>query len=187
MVEITFMPRSHFEKSKAKQLVRGDYIPFVMYAAGKENVLGVVKKVDVQALLRNIRTGFLPTTKIVLKDDSGNRHEVLVKDIQYKPTTYDVIHLDFLELVPKNKVCVKVPVDLLNQVDCIGIKMGGFLRQVMRHVPVRCLPEHIPSHFEMDLLSLDVGQVRKVEDLRIPSTVLPLVDGKDIVVTIAKR
>lgn len=187
MVEMTFMPRTALKESKAKQLVRGDYIPFVMYASGTENTVGMVKKVDVQSLLRNVRPGFLPTTKIVLKDDSGKTFEVLVKEIQYKPTTYDVIHLDFLQLLPNKKVKVKVPVDLLNQVDCIGVKMGGFLRQVMRHVRVSCLPKDIPSHFEVDLLNLDVGQVRKVQDLQMSKDVTPLAHANDIVVNISKR
>lgn len=187
MVEMMFMPRSALQQSKARQLVRGEYIPFVMYAEGKENILGVVKKVDIQALLRTIRPGHLPTTKITLRNDAGETYEVLVKDIQYKSTTYDVIHLDFLRLLPDHPVRVKVPVELLNQVDCVGIKMGGFLRQVMRHVKVKCLPRHIPDHFEIDLLSLDIGHVRKVQDLGMPKNVVPLAPGSETVVAISKR
>lgn len=186
MVELTILPRPQHAK-RAKQLLRGNTIPFVMYAKGKENVHGVVKKDEVAALLRNVQQGFLPTTKITLKDESGKTTPVLVKDIQYHPTTYEVIHIDFLELVSDRKVNVKVPIEALNQVDCVGIKMGGYLRQVMRHLPVRCLPEHIPSHFEVDMLTMDIGHVRKVQDLGVPKNVMPLAKAKDIVLTIAKK
>lgn len=186
MVELTILPRPAQAKS-AKQLAHDELIPFVMYAKGIENRHGVVKKDEIKSLLRNTRAGFLPTTMITLKDEFGKKTSVLVKDIQYHPTTYEVIHLDFLELTPDHRVNVKVPVEVLNQVDCVGIKMGGFLRQVMRHVPVRCMPNTIPSHFEVDLMSLDIGHTRRVKDLAMPKGVVPLAKGNDIVVTIAKR
>lgn len=186
MVELSILPRPT-QEGRARQILRGEYIPYVMYAHGKENVVGVVKKEEISELLRTIRPGFLSTTKLILKDSAGKKTVVIVKEIQYKPTTYDVMHIDFLELVPGRKVNVKVPVEFLNQVDCVGVKMGGFLRQVMRHVPVRALPEQIPSHFELDMTNLDVGHVRKVKDLRVPAGVQPLVNEKEIVVSIVKR
>ena len=186
MVELTILPRPEKARS-AKQLAHDELIPFVMYAKGKENHLGVVKKVEIAALLRNIRSGFLPTTRITLKDEAGKTSEVLVKDIQYHPTTYAVIHLDFLELSPSQRVNINVPVEVLNQVDCVGIKMGGFMRRVMRHIPVRCLPKDIPSHFDVDALSMDIGHVRRVKDLVMPKGVTSLAKENDIVVTVAKR
>ena len=186
MVELTILPRPEKAKS-SKALARDGLIPFVMYAKGKENRLGVVQAEEIAALLRNIRSGFLPTTRITLKDESGKKIDVIVKDIQYHPTSYAVIHIDFLELLPNQQVKLNVPVELLNQVDCVGVKMGGFMRRVLRHLPIKCMPKDIPSHLEIDTVTMDVGHVRRVRDLVIPKGVTALVRENDVVVTVAKR
>ncbi len=100
---------------------------------------------------------------------------------------YSVIHLDFEELHSDVPVTVKVPIEMTGVVDCIGVKLGGILRQVIRHVKVRCLPKDIPSCFYLDVKSLDLRQSRRLNDLEIPETLRPLVDLNEVAVLIAKR
>jgi large subunit ribosomal protein L25 len=110
-----------------------------------------------------------------------------LKDITNNPVSYQVIHLDFEELHKDVKVNVKVPIEMTGVVDCIGVKLGGTLRQVIRHVKVRCLPQDIPACFYLDVKNLDLRQSRRLEQLEIPPTVKPIANMKEVAVLIAKR
>ncbi len=185
--EIQIIKRPAQSKGEIKRLRREGRIPVVIYSRENTPETASLSSTDFEEVLREIQPGFLPTTIFVLKDQNGKKHRAIVKDIQYEVTSYVVIHLDFQELVESEKVDIKVPVECINQVDCVGVKAGGFVRSLMRHVKVRCLPKDIPSHFQVDVKEMELGQFKRISDLAIPTAIRPLSRESDIVVTIVKR
>ena len=95
--------------------------------------------------------------------------------------------MDFVELSDASAVSVKVPVECVGVGECSGIKLGGFLRQVIRYVKVECLPKAIPAKFEVDVKDLGMRQSRRVSDIVMPQGVRPLAKLDEVVVVIAKR
>lgn len=186
-LEIQISERSTKSKSEAKQLRRNNQIPLCIYSNGKEADTASCGLVEFQAILRELNPGFLPTTIFSLKGSKGKARRAIIKDIQYKPTTYEVLHLDFLELHDNVPVDVKVPIECVNSMDCQGVKLGGFLRSLIRHLKVRCLPRNIPSHFQIDVKELGLNQNRRVSDLSIPKDVRPLVKPNEIIVSVLKK
>jgi len=187
MITLNTIQREGKVKSEINALRRTGHIPYVLYSKGAVAEIGSIVSQEMEAAMRSLRPGFLPTTIFSLKDASGRERKVIVKEIQYKPTTYQIIHLDFFELIDSNIVQIKVPVEFLNAVDCVGVKLGGFLRHSMRHVKVSCFPKDIPTHFEIDVKDLDLNQHRKVKDLQIPQGVTCLAKPEDIVVAVVKK
>lgn len=179
--------RSAGNKSEVKKLRREGLIPAVLYAKEKSGETIAVKANEFGAFLRHVKPGHLPTSIFILVDDKGKERRVVVKEIQYQITTYAVTHLDFEELLPEHKINVKVPIECIGQADCSGIKLGGVLRQVIRHVRVRCLPKDLPSYFELDVSQLGPRESKRLHDLTIPNTVRPLADLKEVVAVIVKR
>lgn len=186
MPQLTVIARTMASATEARRLRREGYIPFVLYSKGKESEIGAVSKAEFDGVLRNLQQGFLPTTVFDLVVN-GKVRKAIVKDIQYKATTYDVIHLDFLELFDDQKICAKVPVEYLNTVDCVGVKAGGFFRVLLRHVNVSCLPVHLPSHFQVDVKDLGIKQLKRVSDIQFPANVQNMHKTDDILVTVVKR
>ena len=185
--EIQIKERTSKTKGTTKQLRREQHIPVCIYSKGTAADMASLALVDFETILRGLQPGFLPTTIFALKDAKGKKRTAIIKDIQYKPTTYEVLHLDFQELHADTEVDVKVPIECLNQMDCQGVKLGGFLRSLIRHLKVRCLPRHIPSHFEIDVKELGLNQYRRVSDLSIPKDVKPLEKPHEIVVSVLKK
>jgi large subunit ribosomal protein L25 len=187
-VEIQITKRSTHSKGETKRLRREGKVPCVIYAQGKTPEHMSLSANDFAEVLRTMEAGFLPTTIFTLANEQGKKVRAIVKDIQYNVTNYEVIHLDFQELVANQPVVVKVPVECINQIDCAGVKAGGFLRFVMRHVKVQCnTPNVIPSFFQIDVKELGLNQFKRVSDLAIPKGVQPLGREDDIVVTVVKR
>ncbi len=186
-MKLTTSERSIEKKREPKRVRREGKIPAILYSGGKEGQNIAVDEAEFRAALRRVLPGRLSTTVFTLTDAKGRERKAIVKDIQYKSTTYDVLHLDFAELVDGVKINVKVPIECIGVADCIGVKLGGFLRQVIRHVEVRCLPKDLPAVFEIDVKELGNRQYKKLSDLTIPQTVKPLADMNEVVVVIAKR
>lgn len=175
------------EKKSEINLIRhrGD-IPAVLYEKGKEGTNIVVNGAEWGAAMRSLKQGHLPTTQFELEID-GKAVKAIVKDIQYEPTTYKVLHLDFYKLEAKNPVTVKVPLEFSGVADCAGIKLGGFLRPIMRHIKVRCLPKDLPKNFTLDMSDVSLQQSRRVKNVTMPSGIKPLASPEDVVVVVAKR
>lgn len=185
-MKLTVSKRTGKTKGDLTKLRHQGDIPASVYSKGKPCERVTVKGAEFEAVLRQLPKGYLPTTTFELEIE-GKTIPAVVKDIQYHPTTYRVLHLDFLILEPKVTVDVKVPIHCIGEADCVGVKLGGFVRPVKRHVQVRCLPEDIPTDFKIDIKSLEIGQAKRVSDIEASEAVRLLAKPKEILVVIAKR
>jgi len=174
------------QRRETARIRREKDIPAVIYSPGKEAEIITVKGDEFRAILRKMKQGLLPTTVFSLQLDKKER-KAIVKEIQYDVTTYDVIHLDFQELFDNVPVNVNVPIQCVGVADCVGVKLGGFLRQVIRFVKVNCLPKDIPQEFSIDVKDLGIHQSRRLKDLSLPKGVKPLASLNEVVVAISKR
>lgn len=186
-MKLNYLKRESGSKSRSNRLRKEGSIPCVIYAKGKASDSITVANSDFLALLRQVKPGHLSTQIFTLVDQNAAEKRAILKEIQYEPTTYNVSHLDFEELVPGHKVNIKVPIEWLGAAECVGVKLGGVLRAVIRSLRVSCLPEHIPSVFELDVKDLGPRESKRLKDLKIPNTVRPLVNLNEVVVVVAKR
>jgi large subunit ribosomal protein L25 len=173
-------------KSEIKLIRHRGNIPAVVYSKGKENELVSINGVEFGSLLRKVPQGQLPTTVIQLQGE-GLSYKVIVKEIQYEPTTYNVLHLDFLEVREETPVSVNIPIRCVGAMESPGIKLGGFLRQVIRYLKVSCLPKYMPKEFVVDVQDLGIKQSKRIKDMKMPEGVSPLAPLNEVVVVIAKR
>jgi len=185
-VEIEVFERKSQNKGDIKRLRRENKVPVVIYSQGKEGENGTITKESFDAVLRDLEQGFLPSTIFVLKTKSGKKRKAIIKDIQYDVTSYNVLHIDFLELVDGQEVSLNIPLQCLGEADCVGVKGGGYLRPMMRHVKVKCLPKYIPESFQIDIRDLDIRQNKRVSDIKFPEHVTSLVRPEEVVATIVK-
>ncbi len=179
--------RSNEKKNEAKRLRRAGKIPVVVYNRGKEADAVSIDAGEFGALLRKIPKGRLPTTVFFLVGEDGKERKAIVKDIQYHVTTYDILHLDFATLSDDVAVSLKVPIECSGVVDCVGVKQGGVLRTVMRHVRVKCLPKDIPESFTVNVTDLEMMNSKRLKHISIPQTIRLLADQNDVAVIVAKR
>lgn len=185
-MKLTITRRSAGKKAENKQIRREGNIPAVLYSKGEKGHEIVVDGIAFKKILNTTPTGTL-SSKIFHLDLDGKVVKALVKDIQYNITTYAVIHLDFEQLHDDHPVSVKIPVRCINVNDCAGVKLGGAVRLVVRHVPVVCLPKDIPADFEIDVRDLALGQMTKLSALKIPEGVRPTISLKEVAVVIARK
>ncbi|MEN9654959.1 MAG: ribosomal protein [Chlamydiota bacterium] len=186
MKELTVTPRESNKKSDAKKLRREGQIPAVLYGMGNGNQNVAVQADVFRAILRGIRPGMLPTTIFTLIVN-GKPVQALVKDVQYQHATYEILHIDFLTVGDGAKVAVRIPVRVAGAAECVGIKLGGFLRQVIRFIDVECKLADIPEELTVDVKELNIAQSKRLSDVNFPSGVKPLAKLSEVAVVIGKK
>jgi len=186
-MKLKVFKREQVKKSESNRIRREGNIPAVVYVRGKPTEAVVIDGTEFSSFLRTVQQGRLSTTVFSLKEEGGKERRTILKEIQYHPTTYQVQHLDFEELFDDVPVTLNVPIECTGVVDCVGVKLGGVLRQVIRKLRVRCLPKDIPTFFTVDVRSMGQNDKKRLADLEIPQTVKPVANLNEVAIVIAKR
>ena len=170
----------------AKKVRREGQIPAILYSRGAVGEQILVDANDWKKLINLVPKGTL-SSKIFELDLHGKKRKAIVKDVHYHVTTYAVLHLDFEELHEDVEVQLRIPVQLMNTVDCAGVKLGGVIRQVVAQLKVRALPRFIPDCFKIDVKEMQLGQSKRLSEIEIPPGVKPVDDMNNVAVVIARR
>jgi large subunit ribosomal protein L25 len=186
-MKLKVMPRTAQKKSEVNKLRREGFIPAIIYHKDKAGETIYVQNDEFSAYLRAVQPGRLSTTVFTLVDSQEKSRRVIIKDIQYNVVNYNVIHLDFEELIDGLTIKVKVPIECVGAAESPGVKLGGALRQVIRSLRVRCQPKDIPAFFSLDVKALNLRQSKRLSDLDIPNEIRPLANLKEVAAVIVKR
>ena len=181
-MKLTVSKRLKEKKSELTEIRNRGDIPAVLYSANGEHENIVVAGVDFDKAMRSIKQGHLPTTVF----DLGTC-KVIVKEIQYHPTTYQILHVDLQKIHPGVSFEVNIPIVCVGEADCAGVKLGGFLRKVKRVIKVACTPETMPACFYLDVRDLSMGQSKRAKDIQMGQGVKTLFPLEEVIVVVAKR
>ncbi len=185
-MKLSVEKRSDLKKSITKKLRKTGFIPAVVYGKGKEVENIIVDHSEFRKGLNKLVPGALPVTVFTI-EEAGSSFKAVLKDIQYHVTTYDILHLDFERLSDEAIVRVRVPIRCTGEDVSPGVKQGGVLRTVIRHLRVECLPKDIPSEFIIDASDLNMRQAKRLSAITLPEGVKPVADLNEVAAIIAKR
>lgn len=185
-MKLAIQKRTAGKKGEINKLRREGNVPGILYGNNEAGIPISLKNEEFAAMLRNLKPGLLATTIFELQL-GDKKHKAIVKDIQYHVTSYSVLHVDFVLLSDKTPVTVNVPIQMAGTADCVGVKLGGFLRQVIRTLKVSCLPKDIPQEFVVDVRELNIAQSKKLSDIAIPAHVRPIAKMSEVAVIVGKK
>ncbi len=175
------------EKNQVKKLRHQGYIPAVVYGKGMQNENIYLNKQQLNKKFSKLNFGDLSTCIFTLKGEDQT-FKAIIKDIQYFVINYEIMHLDFLKIDEKVKITTKVPIRCIGINECVGIKQGGNFRQMIRAMKVKCLPKDLPKEFIIDITNMEIGSVKRLNDITLPKGVISVSRRlKEVVVTITKR
>lgn len=113
-----------------------------------------------------------------------NSRLALVQEIQHHPLNGKVLHVDFHEVSPTEKVTIMVPVETTGE--AAGVKTGGgVLEHVLFKIKVRALPKDLPEQILVDVTHLEVGKSIHLGEIKAPEGVEILGDKKVSVISVA--
>jgi large subunit ribosomal protein L25 len=152
-------------------------IPGVLYGNGSTVPIAVPERA-----LRNAMTGpsGLHAILDVVVEGKATVHPSILADYQQDPVRGTIAHIDLREVRLDQPIHASVSVVLVGEAE--GTKSGGVVSLVQRELNVEALPMEVPDHIDVDVTSLDVGDVLRLEDLRAPEGVTFLDDLHETVI-----
>jgi len=95
-----------------------------------------------------------------------------------------VLHVDFHEVSPTEKVTIMVPVETTGE--AAGVKnSGGVLEHVLFKLKVRALPKDLPEQVVIDVTALELNKTIHIGEIKAPEGVEILGDKNIPVVSVA--
>ena len=151
-----------FNKNAARRVrVRGK-LPAVVYGAKEASI---ALELDPKQMLRILHseTGHNSIFDLEIVGSTAKAKAMIV-DWQFEPIKDKLIHMDLKRIALDVAMQVDVPVQLIGIP--VGVKIdGGMLDQVLREVAIECLPGDIPSHIDVDVSELKIGDGIRIADL----------------------
>ncbi len=162
--------------STTNKLRRAGQIPANIYGATEPARPLQVDARDLANLLNHASgENILVDLEITDNGKSSNRL-ALIQEVQHEPLSGAVLHVDFHAVSQDEKLHTEVPVFPIGEAD--GVRnFGGLLEQLIRAIPIECLPKDLPEAITVDVSSLLVGQAIHVRDLPMPEGVRATSDG----------
>lgn len=194
--QLSAEPRTDLGKKAAKQIRKENKIPVVLNGGELVDLPynGTLK--EGQKVVETGNGKGLITTDLVVTQDAvrkliytpdifaidldinGEKHNAVLKDIQFHPVKDSILHIDLLEVNDKKPVVIEVPVKLEGHAE--GVKAGGKLNLVMKKLKVKAIYTNVPERLVINVDDLGLGKAKSVGDLHFEG--LELMNAKNAVV-----
>jgi len=171
--------RERTGKGDARKLRARGLIPAVVYGGDREPEHVYVDRITITRILHHE-----PTIIDLNIEGDKSATPVIIRTFDRDPLTDEIIHLDFQRVKMDEEISAFVPIVLVNEEICKGVKEGGIIQHGLREVEVECLPRDLPTHIEVDIKDLEIGDSIKIADLKVPEGVRIAESPDEIVVSI---
>lgn len=165
--------RTSTGKGPSHKLRHAGLVPAIVYGGGKKATsVAVPPKETTKLLMTPLRRNVM--VHLNLKNEKGTTlptQTVMVRDLQIDPVRRNLIHVDFVEINPKEPVAVHVPLFLFGKSK--AVVEGGKLDQIKQSLHVKVLPGNVPEKIELDVTDLGFGST--------PASVVKLPKGVSLV------
>jgi large subunit ribosomal protein L25 len=182
-LKLSAFPRTSLRRKGSKAVRASGRIPANIYGktAAPQNL--EVESIAFKDLVHTAHSEIILVDLSVAGDARAERL-VLIQDVQHHPLTGSVLHVDFHEVQPTEKVTIKVPVEAVGEP--VGVKSGGgTLEHVLLKLRIRALPKDLPEQINVDVSGLEVGKSIHIGDIQAPEGVEILGDKHITVLAVA--
>lgn len=152
-------------------------VPGVLYGNGHARAIAVPERE-----LRGAMTGASGLHAIldVVLEGQKTVHPSILADYQQDPIRGTISHIDLREVRLDQPIHATVVVQLVGE--SVGVKSGGMLSLVTREVHLEALPADVPEHIEIDVTSMEIGDVLRLADIPTIANVTLLDDPQETVI-----
>lgn len=168
--------RTETRKGPVRRMRRSGRIPGIIYGHSEPKAVAFDGN-DFEKTFREITESTIITLKV-----DGEDFDVLVKDYQEDLLKGRILHVDFYEIERGKVLRVNVPLRLVGNAQ--GVKEGGVLENPLHEIEVECLPKDIPEYINIDVSTLNIGDVVHVGDVTVGEDVKIMNSAEQTVVAI---
>lgn len=170
--------RNEKGKGASRKIRAAGKLPGVIYGLGNN----VAVTLDPKLVHKLLMTEGGRNQVLALSGGGLEGKHALVKDYQVDPLSRKLLHVDLLEIDITKKISVTVKLNIVGKSP--GVAEGGVINFIARTIEVRALPNQIPTHFDVDVTPLNIGDSIHLDDLKLPEGVEKASAGNPTLVTV---
>ena len=159
-------PRERTGSNKARVIRKVDgMVPAIVYGDEKETINLKLKLYELTKAAENE----LFYTQVLLIKTGDEEEKVVLKELQRDPAKGKFLHADFQRVSRKTKLKVVIPVNFINEDECIGVREdGGVVAKTIREIEIMCLAGNIPESIDVDIENLNLGESIRLTEISLP-------------------
>ncbi len=170
------------EEKTPRQLRREAKIPATLYGPGQpsESV-----QIDAKEFSRLPKGAY--SHMIELEMGKGKPVNAIIREVQRKATTHEVLNVELYRVALDRKLTVTVPLKFIGVSTAVTIE-GGQLIEVFQDAEIECLPGDIPDFIECDLSQItEIDQGLHFGELKISDKIKILNPEDEVVARVVAK
>lgn len=171
--------RDKVGKEASRKWRKQGYVPAVIYGHD-------IEPIHLAVPVSEIKKAQQKEAKVIsiAIDGQKGKTKVLIKEIKTDPLKDSHLHVDFQRVKMDELISTTIPIVIIGEDECPGLKMRGVLQHFLREIEVEALPSDLPSHLEIDISQLEIGGTIRLKDIKFPPGVKIYGDGENPVVSV---
>ena len=155
-------------KGASRRLRHEGKVPAIIYGAGRPPRALVF---DHNRVIQQLDNESFYSSVLNIKVGEKSQAAIL-KDVQRHPARPQVMHMDFQRIVEDQEIKMLVPIHFEGEDVAPGVKEGGGkVSHLITEVEVVCLPRHLPEYLDIDVSELELDEMLKLSDIKLPEGV----------------
>ena len=129
-------------------------IPAILYGSKAEPLMLSVTTKELETILKTSNIGQV-LLNLQIQNGEEQSRTAMIKELQTKPVSNSLLHVDFYEVAMDQKIKISIPVVTIGNAK--GVEEGGVLQLVRHEVEIFCYPNNIPESLEVDVTDMEIG------------------------------
>ncbi len=180
--DLECLPRAGTGKGAARAARREGMVPGVVFG-GDVDPQSI--QIPFNKLLKLLKAGRFKSTLFNLKVEGQDDVRVICRDVQRDVVKDLPTHFDLMRLRRTSKINLFIPVEFLNEEECVGLKRGGVLTVVRPEVELVVTAGDIPEKLTVDLTGRAIGDTIHISDITLPEGSKPTIDRDFVIANIS--
>jgi len=181
MAELKVQIRNILGK-KTKTLREKGFIPAELYGHGVKNLHLTLSAKEFQKVFKEAGESAI----VNLKTENNETFQVMIHDIKTDSLSGKILNVDFYQIKMSEKIRVHIPIEFIGEAPAIKT-FGGILVKTLKEIEVEALPQDLPQHIQVDLISLDeIKKSISVKDLGISDKIKIFISPETIIATVSE-
>lgn len=168
-------------KGAARQARRDGLVPGIVYGGGADPL---PINIPYNVLYKRLKDGRFLATLFNLKVDGHDDVRVICRNVQRDVVKDLPTHLDLMRLKRTSKIALYIPVEIVGQDKCPGIRKGGVLTMVRPEVELKVTAGDIPDHITGSVEGLNIGDTLTISMIDLPEGAVPTIDRDFVIANI---
>jgi large subunit ribosomal protein L25 len=179
--DLNAMVRTGTGKGAARQARRDGLVPGIVYGGGADPV---AINIPYNVLYKNLKAGRFLATLYNLKVEGHDDVRVICRNVQRDVVKDLPTHLDLMRLKRTSKIALYIPVEIVGEEECPGIRKGGVLTMVRPEVELVVTAGDIPEKVVVSIAGMEIGDTATISMVDMPSGAKPTIDRDFVIANI---